>query len=338
MNGHETLVDFLLDPAAYPESTKEVRLIQTHISWVFVGDEFVYKVKKPVNFGFLDFSTLDLRKFYTGEELRLNRRFSPDVYLEVVPISLIDGSYRLGDATAAAEYALKMRRIKDECMLERLVKEGLANPDMLRDVGAHLARIYRGIPSTDKAKAFGGIDTVSFNVRENFEQTSRYVGGPLTAETYGAIRSWSLDFLENRGDVFSVRQAEGRVKECHGDLHLQHVCVDGTRIFVFDCIEFNERFRYGDVASDVAFLAMDLDYNGRPELARAFVEGYVMESGDTGLRDVLTFYKVYRAYVRAKVTSFMLDDEGLGTDSKKAAMETASRYYDLACRYVSCED
>ncbi|HOJ14128.1 MAG TPA: phosphotransferase [Deltaproteobacteria bacterium] len=334
MRDHATLVEFMSDPSSYPEPTGSVEVVQTHISWVFVCDEFVYKVKKPVDFGFLDFTTLDKRRFYTEEELRLNRRFSPEVYLEVVPVSLKGGRFILGDGSYVVEYALKMRRISEDCMLHRLLAGGLADEAMLGRVGLHLARIYGGIPSTEEARRYGSVETVSFNVNENFEQTARYVGGPVTASQYDEIRSWSLDFLDRKQAVFDSRQKLGWIKECHGDLHLQHICVDREKIFVFDCIEFNERFRYGDVASDVAFLSMDLDYNSRTDLSKAFVEGYLAGSKDTGLLDVLRFYKVYRAYVRAKVTSFMLDDEGLEPPLKEEAMARASRYYALAHRYV----
>ncbi len=332
------LVDFLQDPASYPEQPSGIALVQTHISWVFIGDEYVYKLKKPVDFGFLDFSTLEKRRFYTEEELRLNRRFSPDVYLAVVPISDRHGTYLLGDDSNVVEYALRMRRISEDHMLYRLLERGAAGDDVLRRVGIHLARVYDTIASDDVARPFGGLDVISHNITENFEQTAKYIGGPLSGDAYDAIRTWSMAFLRNRADVFTDRVAGGRIKECHGDLHLQHICVDGENISVFDCIEFNERFRYGDVASDVAFLAMDLDYNAHQALADAFVQSYVAESGDVGLMDVLRFYKTYRAYVRAKVTSFMLDDAGLDEATKAKALRTAGRYYDLAGRYVSRED
>jgi hypothetical protein len=335
---HRSLIEFLSDPASYPDPTSAVSLVQTHISWVFIGDGYVYKVKKPVDFGFLDFTTLEKRRFYTAEELRLNKRFSPDVYLSVVPISERNGAFLLGDQGNVVEYALKMRRISEDHMLYRLLDKGSAGADELRRVASHLARVYGAIASDDKARSFGGMDVISHNIVENFDQTRKYIGGPISQSVYDAIQAWSMDFLATKADVFGARVRQGQIKECHGDLHLQHICVDGNAISVFDCIEFNERFRYGDVASDVAFLAMDLDYNGHPALAEAFVDAYVGESRDAGLKDVLKFYKVYRAYVRAKVTSFMLDDTHLDTASKERALRTAGRYYDLAHRYVTRED
>lgn len=335
---HRSLIEFLSDPSSYPEKPTAISLVQTHISWVFIGDENVYKVKKPVDFGFLDFTTLEKRKFYTAEELRLNRRFSPDVYLAVVPISEKNGVMYLGDDSNVKEYALKMRRISEEHMLYRLLEKGQAGEDELRRVGSHLARVYGAIESDGKSSSFGGMDVISHNITENFEQTAKYIGGPLSQETYNDIKAWSMGFLASGASTFDARVRQGQIKECHGDLHLQHICVDRDAISVFDCIEFNERFRYGDVASDVAFLAMDLDYTGYPGLADAFVDAYVRASRDTGLQDVLKFYKVYRAYVRAKVTSFMLDDVHLDAAMKDNALMTAGRYYDLARRYVTRED
>lgn len=336
--GMTSLVDFLQDPLAYPEGTGTVALVQTHISWVFIGDRYVYKVKKPVDFGFLDFTTLEKRRFFTREELRLNKRFSPDVYIAVVPISEKNGAFALGDETNVVEYALKMRRISEDHMLYRLLKQGAVTRDDLKRVGRHLAKVYQGIASDAKACAFGSIEVISHNIRENFEQTQRYIGGPVSRQSFDAIRAWSMDFMRDNLAAFEERVLGGHIKECHGDLHLQHICLNGDDITVFDCIEFNERFRYGDVASDVAFLSMDLDYNGRKDLAEAFAQGYIAESGDASMARLIRFYKVYRAYVRAKVTSFMLDDAGLDEATKATALQTAKRYYDLAHGYVGHED
>ncbi len=329
------VIDFLKDAANYPEQTGTVNLVQTHISWVFIGDEYVYKVKKPVDFGFLNFTSLEKRKFYIEEELRLNSRFSPAVYLEIVPISARGDSFAINDDSNVVEYALKMKRISEDKMLYRLLAADKVTPADMQRIGAHLAAAYGRIASDDKARSFGTLDTVGTNVRENFDQTRKYVGGPISAEKFAAIESWSLAFMEENEDLFARRIANGCIKECHGDLHLQHICMDGAEIFVFDCIEFNERFRYGDVAADVAFLAMDLDYNGRFDLAESFVKSYVEKSGDSDLADILTFYKVYRAYVRAKVTSFMLDDDGISAEVREGATRNAAEYYDLAHAYVS---
>lgn len=329
-----TLIDFLSDPDSYPERPDSVRLVQSHISWVFIGDHFVYKVKKPVDFGFLDFSTLDKRRFYTHEELRLNRRFSPDIYLNVLPISRCGGGFVLGDDSDLVDYALLMKRLDEDRMLSNLVERGEAGPEHMERLGRHLAEVYGAIPSDDHARSFGTLDTIGGNIRENFDQTRVYRGGPISEAAFDAIEAWSTAFMEDNAALFDARVAGGHVKDCHGDLHLQHICMEEDAISVFDCIEFNERFRFGDVASDVAFLAMDCDFNGRPDLGEAFVQAFVDASGDRDLLRLLRFYKVYRAYVRAKVTSFLLGDPGLDDQARSEAHDRAARYYDLAHEYV----
>jgi aminoglycoside phosphotransferase family enzyme len=328
------LIEAMLEPAFYPHHPKEVELIQTHISYVFLTGELVYKVKKPVDFGFLDFTTLEKRRHFCQEEIRLNKRFSPDIYLEAVPISRYGDAFRLGDDTEVVEYTVKMRRINEDHMLYRLLEAGEVKPTDMERIGRHLAKAYAAIPSDEKAKAFGSLDVISINIVENFEQTRKYIGGPVSSEAFETIESWSLSFMKKKRALFEQRVAQGYIKDCHGDLHLQHICVEGEKIYVFDCIEFNERFCFGDVASDVAFLAMDLDFNGYPDLARIFVLAYTEASGDTTLEKVLPFYKVYRAYVRAKVTSFMLDDAGLDEKTKDEVFHQAKAYYDLAFNYV----
>jgi len=332
------LVEYLQDKGAYPEKPNSVSLVQTHISWVFICDDYVYKLKKPVDFGFLDFTTLEKRRFYTNEELRLNRRFSPDVYMDVIPISESAGTYALNDSSNIVDYALKMKRISEDHMLYKLLSRDMVSKQDIGRVGRHLANVYKDITSDHKARSFGTIDVISANVTENFDQTRKYIGGPISADAFDRLESWSMSFMKNNTALFEDRIKNGCIKDCHGDLHLQHICMEGKEIYVFDCIEFNERFRYGDVASDVAFLSMDFDNNGHPELGDAFVQAYTEESGDSTLKAVLKFYKVYRAYVRAKVTSFMLDDPGIDSLSRDNAFNTAKRYYDLAHGYITHED
>jgi len=333
-----SLVDFLGDPRSYPERPDSVRLIQSHISWVFIGDHFVYKLKKPVDFGFLDFSTREKRRFYTQEEFRLNSRFSPEVYIGVLPISRRGRSFVIGDDTDIVEYVLLMKRLSDDNMLSHLFETGRARPEHMDRLGRHLATVYGAIRSDDHARSFGALDTIGGNIRENFDQTRAYRGGPISEAAFDAIEAWSTAFMADNQTLFEARIADGHIKDCHGDLHLQHICMDEDAISVFDCIEFNERFRFGDVASDIAFLAMDCDFNDRPELGDAFVQAFVEASGDLDLLRLLRFYKVYRAYVRAKVTSFLLNDPGLDDDGRRKAHDRAARYYDLAHRYVLLND
>jgi len=336
---HPNLVESMLKPEFYPHKPNTVELIQTHISFIFIAGDLVYKVKKAVDFGFLDFTTLEKRKYYCDKEILLNRRFAPDVYNDVVGIfEDKEGNLLLGNGDSIVEYAVEMKKIPEERMLYRLMKAGKVTEDDVKRVGKHLAHVYGNIPSDEKAGAFGTYEVISTNVIENFDQTRKYAGGPVSEEAFNSLESWSRSFMDKNQALFDMRIGRGCIKDCHGDLHLQHICIEDDAISVFDCIEFNERFRFGDVASDVAFLSMDFDFNGRSDLGDIFVKTYIDESGDAELRDVLQFYKVYRAMVRAKVTSFMLDDGGLDDVSRHEAFQRAKRYYDLAYRYVTNED
>lgn len=333
------LVGSMSDPAFYPHKPDTVEMIQTHISWIFIGGDLVYKVKKAVDFGFLDFTTLEKRKHYCRREIELNRRFASGVYVDLVEITENgEGSLLMGGEGAVVEYAVKMKKIPEERMLYRLMETGKVTETDVRRVGRYLAQVYGTIPSDEEAKHFGSSEVIATNVRENFEQTGKYKGGPVSAAAFNTLETWSRSFMERNETLFTSRQKGGYIKDCHGDLHLQHICIEGDAISIFDCIEFNERFRFGDVASDVAFLSMDFDFNGRSDLGDVFVDAYVAESGDTLLLDVLKFYKVYRAMVRAKVTSFMLDDDTLDVPTRDEIFRKAKRYYDLAHTYVSHED
>ncbi len=336
---HPRLVESMMKPEFYPHTPETVELIQTHISYIFIAGDLVYKVKKPVDFGFLDFTTLGKRKYYCDKEVILNQRFAPDVYRDVVRIiEDKNGNLLLSNGNRIVEYAVEMKKIPEDRMLYRLVEENNVTDDDVRRVGKYLARVYKNIRSDEKAQSFGTLAVISTNVVENFDQTRKYIGGPVSDDSFNAIEAWSRSFMDHHSSLFAKRIAAGHIKDCHGDLHLQHICIDDDRISVFDCIEFNERFRFGDVASDVAFLSMDFDFNKKRDLATIFVDAYREESGDTEMMNILPFYKTYRAMVRAKVTSFMLDDDALDDVARHNAFLKAKNYYDLAYEYVTNED
>ncbi len=336
---NSNLIDSMSMPEFYPNKPERVTAIQTHISCIFISGELVYKIKKAVDFGFLDFTTLEKRKFYCEKEVLLNRRFTSDVYMGVIEITEDNkGNLAIGGDGNVVEYAVMMKKIPEEKMLYRLLEDGRVTVMDVERVARYLARVYANIYSDENSKEFGTKEAIAGNVIENFDQTRKYMGGPVSEKKFGAIEAWSRFFMDKNGPLFDIRQENGYIKDCHGDLHLQHICIEEDAISVFDCIEFNERFRFGDVASDVAFLSMDFDFNGESGLGDAFVSAYVQESGDSSLIDVLKFYKVYRAMVRAKVTSFMLDDAGLDASARDEAFKKAKKYYDLAYGYVTDED
>jgi hypothetical protein len=310
-----------------------IDLIQTHISYVFLAGDFVYKLKKPVDLGFLDFTTLEKRRHFCQEEVRLNRRLCADTYLGVVPIVEVKGRVAVDAAGPVVDYAVKMKRLPEERMMGRLLEEGAVTFDMVRALARRLAEFHASAETGPDIDVFGGLETIGGNWRENFEQTEPYVGRTITSRRFQETRAYVEGFLEQERDLLESRVREGRVRDCHGDLRAEAVCFsDG--ICIFDCIEFNQRFRYSDVASDLGFLAMDLDYRGRSAMSDELVGLYLGMSGDSTLPLVLDFYKCYRAYVRGKVEGFLLDAPEVAAAQKAAAQARARAFFRLAHRYA----
>lgn len=332
-----SIVNDLKRPEAYPEPTKNVEMLQTHISYIFITDDHVYKIKKPVNFGFLDFSTLDKRHYYCQKEIELNKRHSPEVYLGVVNITdegdklVVDGKGEIID------YGVKMRKIPMDMLMIRLLEEGKLTNEMVKRVAKKIADFHEDAATSSEIDKFGGIKVIKTNTDENFEQTKNYIGKSITKTQFESIKNHTNAFYKTKKQVIKNRIAEHRIRDCHGDLHMQHVCLTEP-IIIFDCIEFNDRFRYSDTAADIAFLAMDLDFHGRADLSKMLIDAYVQYSSDDHIYDTLTFYKIYRAYVRGKVISFQLDDPHIPDNEKKNALETAKKYFALAFDYVKEEN
>jgi len=327
------MVEALLDPQIYPDATEGVELMQTQMSFAFLTDEYVYKVKKPVDFGFLDYTTLEKRRFYCQREVELNRRLSPDVYLGVVKITREKEKLAIGGQGTPIEYAVKMRRLPQERMMNVLLPQNMVSPEMVAAVAEKVAAFHREAKTSDSISAYGGLDTVNQNTGENFTQTEKYIGQTVSRSQYGHIKNFTDAFIENNTALFQKRIAEGRIRDCHGDLHSAHICFT-AELAIYDCIEFNDRFRYCDVASEVAFLAMDLDRHRQSDLSHHFVAAYVSQSKDEGLLKLLDFYKCYRAYVRGKVESFQLDDPYTSEEEKSRVAASAKRYFELAESYV----
>jgi len=322
----------MLNPQTYPEETGKIELIQTHISFVFLTEKYVYKIKKPVNFGFLDFSTLEKRKHYCEKELQLNRRLCPDIYLEVVSINKSD-RLKIGGNGEVVEYALKMKRLPQECIMARLLQEGKVDKKTIDAIAAIVAKFHATAQTNPEITEIGGIKATKFNWEENFAQTIKYIGQTIRREDYEFIQNQINTFMIDNQAIFEARMAEGWIRDCHGDLHSGNIFIT-PQICIFDAIEFNDRFRYSDVAADVAFLAMDLDYQNRADLADHFINQYLEYSKDTQLKTLLPFYKCYRAYVRGKVISFRLDDPNITAQDKQAATKDAQAYFKLALQYA----
>lgn len=330
----EGLLAFLLKPASYPHRPTQVRFVQTHSAFVFIAPPFVFKVKKPVNLGFLDFSTLAKRRHFCQREVELNRRLSPRVYLGVVPIWVRDGRLTFRPGEEIVEYAVKMRQLSQPYFLDQLLARGAVKPKDLDRIAATLQRFYRAQHPTSRITAWGGIARLRISTDENFRQTAKYVEHTLSGAAYHGIRQYTDQFFKNHADLLRARVREKWIRDCHGDLHLEHVHLTRRSLHIYDCIEFNDRLRYVDVASDVAFLAMDLDYKGRPDLARYFTQRMASELSDDGMQRLMDFYKCYRAYVRGKVERLQSAEPSATAAERKASTKRARRYFQLALRYA----
>jgi aminoglycoside phosphotransferase family enzyme len=333
MTEQPALVQALLKPEIYPHSPQKVELVQTQMSFLFLTGDYVYKVKKPVNLGYLDYTTLEKRRFFCQQEIELNRRLCPEVYLEVVPIVSSRDQIQLGGEGEAIEYAVKMKQLPGERMMDRLLPQDLVTSEMVARVAEKLAAFHSKAATSLEISAYGKLDAIIVNTTENFTQTEKYVDISIPSQTYHQIKTYTDGFVKSNESLFNNRVKDGRIKDCHGDLHAAHVCISNG-IYIYDCIEFNDRFRYGDVASEVAFLAMDLDRFKQADLSQAFVNAYVRISHDKELLQLLNFYKCYRAYVRGKVASFMLDDPHIPEEEKASALAAARRYFELAESYI----
>jgi aminoglycoside phosphotransferase family enzyme len=328
------------------------------MSFIFLTGEYVYKIKKPVNLGYLDYTTLEKRHFFCYQELELNRRLCPDVYLAVVPITMsLRGAKRLrSEAEAnsetpryargrlrnlirieergqAIEYAVKMKQLPQDRMMNALLPRGQVTREMVAQVADKLAGFHLQAETNQKIAAFGGLDVIRHNCEENFVQTEKYVGLTIFRTKHERIKGYTDSFITNNASLLAKRVKEGKIRDCHGDLHAAHVCFTDD-ISIYDCIEFNDRFRYCDVASEIAFLAMDIDRYQHGGLSRHLVNTYVVLSHDEELLKLLDFYKCYRAYVRGKVESFKLDDPYISQEEKVRVLTAAQGYFQLAESYV----
>jgi len=303
------------------------------MSFIFLTGEYVYKIKKPVNLGYLDYTTLEKRHFFCHQELELNRRLCPDAYLAVVPIEEEKGELRIEGRGKAIEYAVKMKQLPHDRMMDVLLPRGQVTREMVAKVAEKLVGFHQKAETNQKIAAFGKLDVIRQNTDENFSQTEKYIGTSITAEKYQHIKNYTDNFINSNASLFDKRVSESKIRDCHGDLHAAHVCFTDD-ICIYDCIEFNDRFRYSDVASEIAFLAMDLDRYQQAGLSRHLVNTYVGLSHDGEILKLLDFYKCYRAYVRGKVESFKLDDPYIPEEEKAKVLTAARSYFQLAQSYV----
>lgn len=332
---HSLLIEAMKKPDFYSHHPAEVELIETHISYVFIAGNLVYKVKKPVKFDFLDFTTLGKRKFFCKEEVKLNKRLAPDTYLGIIAISLdARGNITLDEGVKIIDYAVMMKKLPADRMLKTLLSRRQADGKTMDNLAKRIAIFHQNAQTGGHIDEMGDIENIRHNSKENLTETLRYINVTIPEYQYKFINDYTEKFLADHKALFKKRIADHKIRDCHGDLHLDHICI-ADEIIIFDCIEFNERFRCGDVAEDVAFLTMDIDFNGYSQYADAFMEAYIRYSGDTDLPALLNFYRCYYAYVRGKVTSFRLDEEELQEFERGQIIETATKYFNLAYTYAA---
>lgn len=329
------LVAALSDPAAYPHAVGSVAVIHTHISVVFLAGDFAYKLKKPVDFGFLDFTTLDERRHYCHEEVRLNRRLAPSVYLGVEPVTQTPAGVRVGGAGEAVDWVVKMERLPAGASLLDRLERGEVTPELLVRLANTVADFHAKAESGPHVAQFGRFDVVSRNARDNFAQSEPAVGVALSRPVLDRLRTLTDAALERLRPQIESRADRGVPRDTHGDLHLDHVYYFPDRappadLVVIDCIEFAERFRWADPVADAAFLVMDLTFRGRRDLAAAFADAYFRAANDAEGRQLLPFYVAYRAAVRGKVEGLKLGEKEIPADERAAALGRARGHWLLA--------
>lgn len=329
------LIRQMLQPSFYPHPVAEsIELVQTHISFILLTGDYAYKVKKDVDFGFLDFSTVEKRQHFCREELRLNRPQAPEFYLEVLPISKVGDRFQLSEDSHPVEYALKMRQFPQENLLINLFERGNLTFDHLTTLGQKVAQFHLNAPTNDYIREFGKIAKIRQAIEQNYDQTDQYIGRGQTQKQYEETQQFTDRFLEEYDSLFQSRIEQNWIRECHGDLHLKNMFLWKDRIMLFDRIEFNEEFRFVDVMYDVAFTVMDLDGRGRSDLSNQFLNTYIERTGDWEGLQVLPFYLCRQAYVRAKVNSMMLDEPEISKQKKQEIQQEAGLYYKLAWEYT----
>ncbi len=330
-----TLIKKLQNPNSYPHTVQDsIKVVQTHASAIFLTGKYAYKIKKPVDFGFLDYSTLEKRQHFLNQELSMNQAIAPDIYLEVLPITLENNQVKIGGQGKIVDYILKMNQFPQNCLFINLFQRRKLEKHHLEDLGKVVANFHKNTQANDYIRSFGEIEVIKKSIDENYERTKKYISIAQTEKQYQETKNFTDRYFEQKQDYFKKRQKKDKIRECHGDLHLKNVCLWNNKIQLFDRIEFNEEFRYVDVMFDVAFTVMDLDARNRQDFSNIFLNTYLEYTGDWQGLQVLPVYLSRQAYVRAKVNSMVLDDPNISDEEHKKAQEDAKNYYHLAWQYT----
>ncbi len=328
------LINALQTPELYDHPVDQFQVIETHISWVILTGDYVYKIKKPVNFGFLDFTSLEQRAHFCREELRLNQRLAPALYLDVLPITGNADAPALNGDGPIIDYAIKLRQFPQENLLDQVLARDALTPAHITELGRLIADFHQQIDTAPPESRFGTPDQVYAPVGQNFDQIRPMLDDPSLLKQLDHLQAWAESTFARLKDTFGHRKAEGFIRECHGDIHLGNITLVDGQVVLFDCIEFNDDFRWTDVACDLAFILMDLQSRGLQHYARQLLGEYLEVTGDYESLEILRFYKAYRAMVRAKIALFTRAAPGMPEEKQKELLESYAKYAELADSYT----
>jgi len=330
-----SLIDAMLQPDFYPHPVRQIQMLQTHISWVFLTGKYAYKLKKPLDLGFLDFTSLEKRRIFCEQELHLNRRLAPAIYLEVLPISRTGSTYQLGNANHIEDYCLKMLQFSQDDLLDRKLDSGNFNPVWMDALAKDIARFHATAATSRAIQKFGDPHFLREHIMANLAVAEMHIGTRIDNRQLAVIKQFCENFLHKHANDIAARQQGGYIRDCHGDLHLKNMALFQGQPMVFDCIEFNDEFRMIDTMNDVAFLVMDCDARTRSDLGLRFLSRYLEFSGDYAGLALLPLYLSYRSGVRGKVACLLSDDHGIDAGEKHLQQIEAERYFNLAASYAS---
>ncbi len=328
MSDGSTLVRSLRNPAVWPHAVDNLRVLETHISWIFLTGEYAYKIKKPLKLSFLDFSTLELRRHWCEEEVRLNSRWSPQIYLDVVPIAGDADKPAVGGDGTAIEYAVRMRQFPQSALLNEQLAAGRIDVDDMLELAEMIADRHANTP-VHREERFGSPAAIAKPMHENFD----YIAPLLEEPTLSELRGWTDTGLERYASIIDERRRDGFVRACHGDLHLRNLVQLDDGIVAFDCVEFSAELRILDVISDISFLTMDLIANDRADFARTVINRYLEISGDYGGMRLYGLYFVYHCLIRAKVDAIRANEQNDGSQ-RDAHLRSMRHYCDVARRWI----
>ncbi|MBI2106860.1 hypothetical protein HYT57_02645 [Candidatus Woesearchaeota archaeon] len=327
------IIDALSKKEVYKEEVSEIELIHTAVSYVFLTGNYAYKLNKPLNLGFLDYTTLEKRKEILEKELKLNSLLCPDLYKEILPITEKNNKIQIAGNGKVIEYALKMKQFPQDNILTNKLKQNKVKENDMYKVAKIISDFHNKTPSNEEINQYGSFDAIQNLWQENFDQTKEFINKTITKQQFNLINNKIDSFLKDNKKVFDKRVKEKKIRYNHGDFHSGNICL-GKDTYIFDRIVFNMKFPCSDIMAEAAFLAMDLDYHKKQNLSDKFIECYIKESKDKDGKYLLDFYKCYRAYIRGKIACFKLQDSNISEQEKNKTVEEAKSYFNLSHEYA----